>query len=393
MSYLNTAFTDTGFLFGFCLLVSLPTFLFHFMFPNEDGGASIFFVSIIAILIAPSFTLHFRRAISSVFKAGLFYHIAFWVYAGLSLLWTNNVQYGRDKFLLGLALSLIPGLALVVSYSIFKRFSMRPFMFLCMLYIILSLSFAESPTTQRWTGLSGNPIWMSRDALLVIPACFYATKISLSARTVLSITSLMTAISTGSRGPLLSCFFAVFITSLVQKRIAAKHVVLFIVIAVLSFPTFYFLANFGNLTALQNVDRITSFSSLLFDTARQNEMPFQNTYSRYLLFAIAIDKFESNPIFGTGLGGFSNSGRSYPHNLLLEIFCELGLFGALLFLVALLKSLKGLSKEPFLLCMLIQCFLYSLVSGDLASNWQFFHVSFLSAIVLVSNKRKNVIAL
>ena len=45
----------------------------------------------------------------------------------------------------------------------------------------------------------------------------------------------------------------------------------------------------------------------------------------------AFKILETDFILGKGLGGFSTNGaRAYPHNLFLELFCELGMVGTLL---------------------------------------------------------------
>ncbi|QQS11142.1 MAG: O-antigen ligase family protein [Rhodospirillales bacterium] len=63
---------------------------------------------------------------------------------------------------------------------------------------------------------------------------------------------------------------------------------------------------------------------------------FAGTSGRQELHAAAIDGWSRSPVFGIGIGGYpsllTNLPRDYPHNIVLEILCELGVVGLALFL-------------------------------------------------------------
>lgn len=92
-------------------------------------------------------------------------------------------------------------------------------------------------------------------------------------------------------------------------------------------------------------------------------------------------------LFGHGLGSFGilYSGqdiRDYPHNLILEIWFEMGLFGVLILI--LMIGTPFYFKRPLLYKTLVFCFLlHAMKSGDLVGLWIFF----LSFGLLVFNPR------
>jgi len=94
-------------------------------------------------------------------------------------------------------------------------------------------------------------------------------------------------------------------------------------------------------------------------------------------------RFTEKPLLGHGLGGYYIEGMSqpgwghYPHNLILELLSEMGMVGAMLFLLPLLLSWRILKKYSFTIratnggavsLILIALFLQSMVSFDLRTS-------------------------
>ena len=102
---------------------------------------------------------------------------------------------------------------------------------------------------------------------------------------------------------------------------------------------------------------------------------------RFFFYWVALRAWDKAVLFGHGIASFplilgtDPSKRSYPHNVLLETFSELGLVGGLLLLLVLALCLwplrpARLRAEPLLLaCVMIALLglLHSMVSGDLPS--------------------------
>jgi O-antigen ligase len=85
--------------------------------------------------------------------------------------------------------------------------------------------------------------------------------------------------------------------------------------------------------ALNEYDNFVGISRLL--SRLDEESSLLNPSDRAVLHDQAIDGFLGSPLYGLGIGGFSAISyslvRDYPHNIILEILCELGALGLLLF--------------------------------------------------------------
>lgn len=107
--------------------------------------------------------------------------------------------------------------------------------------------------------------------------------------------------------------------------------------------------------------------------------------TRIAAFELSFKMWMEAPFFGNGLGGFNSFYETnlpqkilYPHNIILEILCELGIFGFLLFLffiVSIFRKIWSLNHE------FITFFIYgiclSMFSKDLTSNPLVFIFSFI----------------
>ncbi|WP_342591031.1 O-antigen ligase family protein [Isorropodon fossajaponicum symbiont] len=111
-------------------------------------------------------------------------------------------------------------------------------------------------------------------------------------------------------------------------------------------------------------------------------------YSRFNIWAIALDMFNSSPLFGTGLGSFMHnemvggfhtiSAIDYQqvHNDLLELLVELGLFGVVFFLVvffliqAVIRRAKNQHKNALFYILSLIGILASFVNMQFSSPYQ-----------------------
>lgn len=104
-----------------------------------------------------------------------------------------------------------------------------------------------------------------------------------------------------------------------------------------------------------------------------------------------ISDFLENPIFGIGYGRFSLEGKygRYPHNLIIELLCELGIVGTLVVICLAFKPLSILFKhcKPSLYLVVVY-FLRSMTSGGFDSNVMLFGLLFASCCFLPSGKKK-----
>lgn len=140
---------------------------------------------------------------------------------------------------------------------------------------------------------------------------------------------------TAKRGPLIFSIGALFITYLLIdfRRIASRTIKL-IGIAILLIMAFYVAADF--VPAISEF--IQRFSS-------------DGTSGREIMYALAISMFLRNPILGCGTGAYrvqynmflaNDADHMYlnAHNVYLQLLCENGIVGLMLFLLAAVLTLK-----------------------------------------------------
>ena len=140
---------------------------------------------------------------------------------------------------------------------------------------------------------------------------------------------------------------------------------------------------------------------LLFVNANEtNTSELSTIYSsslgeRQLLFQDSFSILKEYPLFGIGLGDFSKySFGLYPHNIFLEILCEMGFCGLILltFLVCVYLSRQGFTfnietSSGNLYCIIVLCALSRyLFSADLTESVAFFSACF--AVTPILNKTK-----
>jgi O-antigen ligase len=114
---------------------------------------------------------------------------------------------------------------------------------------------------------------------------------------------------------------------------------------------------------------------------------YVDTGARLQFWQRAVGIFRLSPVIGVGTGGYSYHAwgldiRSYPHNLFLEIACELGILGIASFLAFLFAGIRvagrispgstGVNRQNFPAIWGISIFIFallnSMVSGDIFSN-------------------------
>lgn len=107
----------------------------------------------------------------------------------------------------------------------------------------------------------------------------------------------------------------------------------------------------------------------------------------------AFKILETDFILGKGLGGFSTNGaRAYPHNLFLELFCELGMVGTLLIVMIVFVPLvvkpdrfRLLTISNFYaLPLIVAIFIRSMMSSDLIDS-----ITLITAIIVISKTQTN----
>src|SRR5699024_7160960 len=187
----------------------------------------------------------------------------------------------------------------------------------------------------------------------------------------------------GSRGSLVSVVLMLtlsFLIYMIWKKKFILGVVLITVIGTIV-PVLFTNANFS--FAIERI--LAGFSS----------SGDESTSQRLVLYDTALNNFYENPIFGKGIGSFSNEiGRYYyPHNIFLEVLNDFGVIGfvvLLFFLVMLLRKsiwiIKQKSYQGHILVFLFQnVFIQLIFSGSYLANEQFW---LLGTILFCFNRKK-----
>lgn len=102
-----------------------------------------------------------------------------------------------------------------------------------------------------------------------------------------------------------------------------------------------------------------------------------------------IDYFISHPLTGIGFGRFSFLGKygQYPHNMIIELLCETGIIGFLIYMGIIIYHIKQ-SRDYFLsyIFLLLVFFMRSMASGGLDTNIAVLTLS-VSTCSLISCKK------
>ncbi len=104
-----------------------------------------------------------------------------------------------------------------------------------------------------------------------------------------------------------------------------------------------------------------------------------NVTSRAGFLDAAIENFLGSPLLGIGGGGFAAIDPArYPHNMLVEATMELGVAGTGLLVLWTSMAIVGALRSPLLIALVVATATYSLFSGSLATNVEFWIVSALA---------------
>ena len=116
---------------------------------------------------------------------------------------------------------------------------------------------------------------------------------------------------------------------------------------------------------------------------------------RMIRYLEALVIFSDYPILGSGLGGYEAiSGEEWPHNFILELLCETGLIGTLIFIsiliIPLIKNKQNYyhltSSGMFFFLILLGLFVRVLVSADFRESIELF-----SAVFAITATSKSVL--
>lgn len=302
------------------------------------------------------------------------------LYAGLSLAWTPSPGPGVEKLFVVILTSFVPAAFVLVLVTGPDRVSWWLIAVVSLLSALALIVLGEySPLyPDRLSVFGDNPIWTGRAAFLGALVLMFgpfrwvvrAVGIPVLVAAGLLTVSLGPAIGL-AMGVLAGVVVALFRASRANRRVFPAAVGLGL------------LCGFGLIFVLGDA---FSGSGSIFSKVFVSD---PNVAGRATFLGASVQLFLQAPLQGIGIGGFAATGLSaYPHNMVVEIAAELGVLGLLAYALWLGLALRAALRSPLLTALLVATTFYSLFSGSLASNVEFWLVSAL-AIAMVPISRRS----
>ena len=319
----------------------------------------------------------------SFFSIAILSNLVLWIFYDFN-------EYGLIKFL-NFILITIP-----ISVIISERFSRKDAKTLIWVlfgisFMLLSISLINiSSLAENRSGvLGGGPIILSRWLCLGAIISFFHPKLK-KYRIILFPLFIIVALFTGSRGPIASILITMTLYFFLNfRKLFWRFIVLLSLLISLVFITGFH----NQLLEVKTVSRV--FMNV------QDGGGGKSTSGRTILFQTSIDEIIEYPL-GVGFGNWEvySKDRStlslkklfYPHNLLLEILCEMGFVTSIIFILYVvfillntiikLKNNVGLNILFYIFAFLL---LNSMISGDLSDARLLFVVLSLLSIKEIRN--------
>jgi O-antigen ligase len=277
--------------------------------------------------------------------------------------------------------------------------------FLAMGIITVVLGVTAFSSNNRLTVLDVNTIQVGRAALLV--PLLAATLVIPSRRRWLTFLvlvmvplSLIVAVSSGSRGPLLM-LVAVGVIAIARYVIVDRSRAwrLMIGAAALVIVSALVLSIAAPILPASALDRYQSLAEFLQGGLSTSVIPAAggetSAYARVIFAQFALGMFADHPLIGVGTGGFQilfqsvygPDAAAWPHNAFLQVGSEHGLLGLVVFagviLFALTRRLPGLAQYTTLRVLTLFYVLNAMVSGDIFTDRETLGLLLLLLVVSV----------
>lgn len=332
-----------------------------------------------------------KKQFSKVKFITLFSLIGFiFLFSLYGLFYGDFVFYGLNKaVILFLWLSIaicIPLDKFYINSKVYKFVFMSFLISLYALYIKFDITTLITPVSQyyRLGDDNINPIIIARlfciISIFLFFSLFYEKRIYWFISIPIILVSLFFCTLTGSKGPLLAVFISIGLVYLVAIPLKKKLIV-----------SFSFLLLILYMVDISNFNESSAFIEQRFINS-------DNSYSSRLLhWNNVISNINGADLaFGNGLGSYSNiyhsaTNRSFPHNILLELLYETGLFGMLAYMficIYLIFSFLKIEKKGVTVLTLMSLSLFSIISsmfsGDLIANADLIAVLIFSLRYFVS---------
>lgn len=131
------------------------------------------------------------------------------------------------------------------------------------------------------------------------------------------------------------------------------------------------------------------FNSKYISSSLSSDISAMERLNRDYLTPVRV--FRIDPVFGVGFGGYpEHANKNYPHNIFMEILCELGIVGFFCILTIVFVFFKNRKKVhlihyktlngTFMFPIFVVVFFHSMISYDLSGGMLFFVLLFTNVI-------------
>jgi len=373
------------------------------------GAATGLLLLVSLVAVAQGLADQLRRSARALQNGYLKWLFGFTMLLLAGFIISNNKDYGWQKIQYFVLKSVIP----LVGFTLLAPFSKRDVKVIFGAVVVGSvlcalnlLTYGDLSTARAVTAEQRNPITYAREICVgAVVGIIWAIVVFKSNRTkrskvvygvgltLVSLALFSVAAVTGSRGPIgVGLFSIVVLIGLTLVGGAQKARTVFSVCGL-------GLILFAAITTVGPGMGTTAGMDRILDYAEAGKI-IENDRERLHLIQRGLDLAIANPIVGVGVGGFSEKGRIYPHNLFVEVVSEMGLLGAL-FLGFLIWMPARVLIRAFTLgkidpekCGLMSIWLFALgnamVSGDLASNYMVWIAGGFSGILYLPTKGRGL---
>jgi hypothetical protein len=311
-----------------------------------------------APFVVAAFVLHREARPRLILLAPL---ILLLLFALASLNWSPDAKYGADKLTVWILSGLIPAAFILVLVPATPTIDWRPVAVAAVITALAMIAFGvASPIYPgRPTLFDANPIWESR-ALFIGAIVVTFAPIPRWLKLLLIPLVVYAGILPVSRGPAIGFLLGACAGGAEKLRSFDRHDRRI----QLAWAGIGIASALGIVAAFGLFDRV---STVLTSFLAEPDVTSRSSY-----IGESGRLFWSHPFLGVGIGGFAATGLdTYPHNLVFEIAAELGVLGILLVVPWLAFAVRGAAGSPILMALVVSTALFSLFSGSLASNAEF----------------------
>ncbi|MDO6355732.1 O-antigen ligase family protein [Caloramator sp. CAR-1] len=302
--------------------------------------------------------------------------LIFIIYSVINFLYFKfyDFSYGFDKIIIFIIKGVIP--SIIIQQLDTYKLNLHKTALLSLIFIVSLILFGveNSLYPGRISFPNQNPIWNARILTVFFTIILFDLHMNIYYKLMLIILNFYSIYLTQSRGPVLAMILAFLLVKLMgkfnfkrtYKSIKIKKNLTYFILIVLLFIISTNINNFlNNSHIIASRFNILLNKSLLLSDA--------NFLSRINLYREAINLIKNNLFFGIGIGNYSyySYTSNYPHNLVLEILCELGLLGLTTWMFFIIRFFKQLKENTLLKVLFVQSLLFSFFSGDFGSNYEY----------------------